>query len=317
MIAPETLLKMHPLEAVRAQIQEQVRAPLRASYLKIDKPISLGGLRTQVFATLDKKLAPVELWDRAGGFIFEYDRIDLAGFVAGMDLRLQSQLPTDSSDLLRALLLPAQIPVVNGDVTEATWTALGVAEVLAADESYRWVGSVDMVIGAQAIEITGLVRNTVLTIPFNAGFMSSSVIGSLVFALNMTNTGLPTVISPTMVTYELPEQIGADHDGDNTRVTLTFNGFPYVGSLTLVYQRRSFPRSFNKSIKLSGPQRLTTKALAIQLSEAMKCTITADDIADEALPTQTVGSRKKAVVNFNKASLAYVGSIFIEYNRTV
>lgn len=317
MIAPETLLKMHPLEAVRAQIQEQVRAPLKASHLKIDKPVSLGGLKTQVFATIDKKLAPVELWDRVGGFIFEYDRIDLGGFVAGLDLRLRSQLPTDSSDLLRALLRPAQIPVVNEDVTQATWTSLGAAEVMASDESFRWIGSVDFVITAQAIEIAGAVRNLTLTVPFTNDFKSSSVVGSLIFALNMTNTGMPVPAALTMVSYGLPEQVGADNEGDNTKLTLVFNGFPYTGELALVYQRRSFPRSFNKTIKLSGPQVLTTKALAIQLSEAMKCTITADDIADEPLPAQTVGSRKKAVVNFNKASLAYVGSILIEYNRTV
>lgn len=317
MIAPETLLKMHPLDAVRAQIQEQVRAPLKASHLKIDKPVSLGGLRTQVFATLDKKLAPVELWDRTGGFIFEYDRIDLGGFVDGMELRLRSQLPTNSSDLLRALLYSAQIPVVDTDVTEATWTSLGAAEVLAGDESYRWTGSVGFTIIAQAIEITGVIRNTILTVPFTSDFKSSSVVGSLIFALNMTNTGAPVPVVLTMVKYEEPVQVGADDEGGNTNLTLTFNGFPYTGVLKLVYQRRSFPRSFNRSIKLSGPQRLTTKALAIQLSEAMKCTITADDIADEALPTQAVGSRKKAVVNFNKASLAYVGSILIEYNRTV
>jgi hypothetical protein len=317
MIAPETLLRMHPLEAVRAQIQEQVRAPLKASHLKIDKPVSLGGLKTQVFATLDKKLAPVELWDRTGGFIFEYDRIDLAGFVNGMDVRLRSQLPTASTDLIRALLRPIQIPIVTGDITEAVWTTLGPAGILAADESYRWVGSAELVIASQSIEITSVVRNTVLTIPITDNFKSSSIVGSLIFSLNLTNTGLQTPVGLTMVTYGTPEQIGADNDGDNTRLILTFNGTPYMGDLALSYQRRSFPRSFIAPISLSGPQRVNAKALSSQLSEAMKCTITADDLADEPMPAQAIGSRSKMVVNFNKASLAYVGSILIEYNRTV
>lgn len=317
MIAPETLLKMHPLDAVRAQIQEQVRAPLKAIHLKIDKPVSLGGLRTQIFATIDKKRAPVELWDRTGGFMFEYDRLDLGNFVQGLDTVLPSQLPTASSDLLRALFSPREIILDDDDVVPAIYTQLGAAEILAAEESYRWVGGVTMTINGQALEITTLVRNKTFTLSFTSNFKSSTVLGDLIMHLNLSNPGLPKAVLASMVTIGLPEQVGADHDGDNTRVMLTFNGFPYVGSFYATYQRRSFPKTFRNALKIAGPALSNTAQLAGPLSGLMGCTITAADIVPELMPTQALNSKQKIAVNFHGNSLAYVGSILVEYNRTV
>lgn len=317
MIAPETLLKMHPLEAVRMQIQEKVRAPLKATHLNIAKPVSLGGLRTRVHATIDKKNAPVELWDRVGELVFEYDRLDLGSFTDGMDTFRSSQLPTASDELLRALLSPYDVVVDSKDVVPAIYTELGVAEIIAGDESYRWIGSMIMTISGQAFEITTLIRNTTFTLPFTASFNSSSVLTDLVLRLNLTNPGLPKAISTSMLTVDLPEQIGADDEGENTRLMLTFNGIPYLGSFPVIYQRRSFPKSFRYSIKLSGPQVGNATQLASLLSASMGCTITAADIASQALTVLPVGSKQEIAVNFHKDSLAYVGSILVEYSRTV
>lgn len=317
MIAPETLLKMHPLDAVRAQIQEQVRAPLQAIHLKIEKPVSLGGLRTQIFATIDKKRAPVELWDRTGGFMFEYDRLDLGNFVQGMNTALPSQLPTGSVDLLRALLNPRDIVVDDDDIVPAVYTQLGSAEIMAAEESYRWIGSMTMTINGQALEISTLVRNKTFTLSFTSNFKSSTVLGDLIMHLNLSNPGLPKAVLAAMVSIGLPEQMGADHDGDNTRVLLTFNGFPYVGSIYATYQRRSFPKTFRNAIKIAGGAISNTSQLAGPLSGLMGCTITAADIAPQPMPNQALNSKQKVSVNFHGESLAYVGSILVEYNRTV
>jgi len=317
MIAPETLLKMHPLDAVRAQIQEQVRAPLKASHLKIDKPVSLGGLRTQVFATIDKKRAPVELWDRTGGFVFEYDRLDLGSFIQGMDVDLASQLPTESDDLIRALLSPRDIVIADDDVVPAVYTQLGAAEIIAAEESYRWTGAMTLMIIGQALEILALVRNRSFTLPFTADYNSATVLGTLIMHLNLMNPGLPKAVQETMFAIGVPEQMGADHEGDNTRLLMTFDGFPYVGEFYVTYQRRSFPKTFRKSVKLSGPGLVNTAQMAAMLSASMGCTITVADIAPELVPTQAVGSKQKVAVNFHGSSLAYVGSILVEYNRTV
>lgn len=317
MIAPETLLKMHPLDAVRAQIQEQVRAPLQAIHLKIEKPVSLGGLRTQIFATIDKKRAPVELWDRTGGFMFEYDRLDLGNFVQGMNTALPSQLPTGSVDLLRALLSPRDIVVDDDDIAPAVYTQLGSAEIMAAEESYRWIGSMTMTINGQALEISTLVRNKTFTLSFTSNFKSSTVLGDLIMHLNLSNPGLPKAVLAAMVSIGLPEQMGADHDGDNTRVLLTFNGFPYVGSIYATYQRRSFPKTFRNAIKIAGGAISNTSQLAGPLSGLMGCTITAADIAPQPMPNQALNNKQKVSVNFHGESLAYVGSILVEYNRTV
>lgn len=316
MIAPETLLKMHPLDAVRAQIQEKVRAPLKAIHLKIDKPVSLGGTRTQVFATIDKKRAPVELWDRTGGYLFEYDRFDLTAFTDGMNKSLFSQLPTTSADLLEALFRPREIVVEDDDVVPAIFTELGNSELLAHEESYRWIGGITAIISAQALEITLLIRNKALTLPFNAEFKSSSIKAKILTYLNLSNPGLPKELVGSMATLGVPEQVGPDHDGDNTRLQVIFNGIPYVGVLYVTYQRRSFPKTFKNALKISGAQLANTSLLATQLSGLMGCVITDADIANEVMPPQAVGSKQKMAVNFNEASLAYVGSILIEYTRT-
>ena len=317
MIPPETLLRMPPLEAVRAQIEENLKAPLKASHLKIGKPVSIGGLKTEVLATIDKSTAPVELWDRVGGYIFRYDRLDLTAFTEGLSKNIPSQLPVDATSLLGAILGPFGIPIVADDLVPAVYTSLGNNDLLANEFSYRWVGTMVATINAQALEIAALVKNRTFTFMYNKQYNSAGIKSNIVMQINLANPGLAKPILGSMFSMSAPVQSGPDHDGDNTTITLTFSGQPYVGAFDIKYQRRSFPKTFRWPVKLTGAVPTDTSKWATALSAQMGCTITANDIRPEPVPTTAVGAKQKVAVNFDSTSLAYVGSILVEYTRTI
>jgi len=316
MIAPESLLRMHPLDALRAQIGERLKAPLQASYLKIDPPKTVSGVKTSVQVSIDKSKAPIDLWDRVGTFHFEYDRIDLTAFTSGLNKTVRSSLPVTPQALLSKLFYLYGIPIIDSDLVDARYTTLGSADVIAADESYRWVGDTQLTIAMLGIEILGLIMVNTFTFSFTADWRSADVKNRITTHLNLGNSAsLPTAVVASMFTLGTPVVNGPESAGNNTKIKLTFNGSPYEGSVDVVYGRRSFPDTFRWPVKITNPV-IDTSALAPTLSTKLGCLITSGDLKAEPIPAVSVGQKVSFPVHFKETSLAYVGSILIEYTRT-
>lgn len=316
MIAPESLLRMHPLDALRAQIGERLKAPLQASYLKIEAPKAVSGVKTSVKVSIDKSKAPLDLWDRVGSFEFEYDRIDLNSFTSGLNKTVKAALPVTPQALLSNVFYLYGIPVIDSDLVDARYTTLGSADVIAADESYRWVGDVELTIAMLGIEILGLVMVNTFTFSFTADYRSADVKNRITTHFNLANSAsLPTAVLPAMFTLGNPVVNNAEGEGDNTKIKLTFNGSPYIGSVDVIYGRRSFPDTFRWPVEITTPV-IDTSALAPTLSTKLGCLITSGDLKAEPIPVVSVGQTVSFPVHFKETSLAYVGSILIEYTRT-
>lgn len=314
MIAPETLLKMHPIDALRAQMGELLKPPLKAKHLKIENPISLGGVRTSVLVTLDKSKAPIDLWDRAGTFTFEYDRIDLAAFTADLPMRVKAQLPVTPQSLLTNVLYPFRIPVVATDLVDAQYTSLGNVSLLAAEESYRWVGEVGCLIEQLGIDIPNLILVSTFTFSFSPEFRSADIKNRLSVQLNLSNaSALPVPVNTSMFTISDPVEAAPSDYGDNTSIIMTFNGAPYVGAVEVRYGRRSFQKTFRWPVKLSGTRPTNMTGLAARLSTALGCVIATTDIQSEPFPSVQVGQTLKFPVTFRSSSLAYVGSVLVDF----
>lgn len=316
MIAPELLYRMHPEDALKAMIDEHLKRPLKAGYLKLGEAKSLGGLKTSVEVSVDKSIAPVELWERSGTFVFEYNRTNLGAFTQGIDKSIRTALPIQSEHILGGILAPFRIPVDKLDVVPATYTGLGPVTIEADDLSYRWVGQMSATLLIRYIEIAKLITVKHLIIPFDSQFKSSSIKARIALYLNLANA---SVFVPTLGTgmFDIgtPKVNGSTVDKDNTLLPLTFNGTPYTGTFDVSYQRRSFD-TFRKPPTLTGGPLTDKQQLSALLSVQMGCEITAADIRSEAFPTLAVGATQDVLVSFATTSLAYVGSFLVKYRRT-
>lgn len=316
-IAPETLLKMHPLDALRAQIGEKLKAPLKATHLKIESPVSLGGVNTSVKVSIDKSKAPVSLWDRVGTFTFEYQRINLPAFLSGVNLSVAAEIPSTPKDLMGNLFWPYRIPISETDFVEDSYDQLGTVAIISSADSYRWVGEVDCVIARLGLEIAGRILVNTLTLSHTDAFISLNIKNQIATHLNLMNAAsLAEPIQSNMFTISQVTENGPQDAGDNTALLLTFNGVPYIGALTVYYGRRSWPLTFRRPVKFGGPGYANMTQLAALLSTQMGCVIAATDIKPTAMPSIIVGAKATFPVTFANNSLAYCGAILVEYTRT-
>jgi len=308
---------MHPLDAVRTMITDQIKTPLKSSYLKVETPVSLGGVSTSVNVSLDKSRAPVSLWDRIDPVTFTYDRLDLSTFTSGLSLAVAAELPSTPSVLMNNLFYKCGIKNGSSDFVTASYTTLGKATVFASPDSWRWVGEIDCSIIQLGLEIAGRVLVNYLTFSWTSDFTSANVKNQIATHLNLMNANsLADAITANMFTVNALSENGPQDAGDNTSAVLTFNGSPYVGSLTIYYGRRSWPLTFKHPIVMSGPAVTLTPELATQISTQMGCTITAADIQSESVPSGAVGDTETFPIIFAASSLAFVGAILVKYTRT-
>lgn len=316
-MAPETLLTMHPLDALRAQIAELLKAPLKSTYLKIEKPVSLGGLRTSVQVSIDKSKAPLALWDRVDSHTFEYSRLDLGTFTSGLNKTVKTTLPLSPEAILRNVFYPYSIPIANNDLVPALYTDYGSADVIAADESWRWVGETTIILTTLGIAITDVLVIDHFTLSFTAEFNSADIKNRLTSYINFANaSSMPVPLNTQMFALGSPVVNGPDSAGDNTAIKLTFNGTPYIGEFTVYYARRSFPKTFSSPVRLKGYQLSNTSQLAAAISDELGCNIETSDIKPEQFPTIANGAKAKLAVNFADSSLAFVGSVLVEYTKS-
>lgn len=318
MIAPESLLRMYPLDALRAQIGEVLSPPLKPIHLRISEPISLGGLRTVVTFSVDKAIAPVDFWGVSGECEFEYDRLHLSSFTQGLDMDLSTALPAAAYQVLGSLLDKFRIPVVQEDIEEADFTSLGNVTLLASPKSYRWVGEVQARLVQRLYDITKLISVNKFTPPFTADFKTIDFKRIITQYLNIANaSSLPVQLHGGMYEMGVPVEVGPHDKGDNTKVTLTFLDDPYVGEVDVIYGRRSFTKTYRFPEKVEGGPISTTRELASVLSARMGCSIASVDLLATPVDPMQIGETRRLIVGFAPTSPVYVGEIWIDYTRTL
>ncbi|MNF86369.1 hypothetical protein D3C84_688020 [compost metagenome] len=215
------------------------------------------------------------------------------------------------------LFWPFKVPIGETDFIDDTFTQLGTASVIAAADSYRWVGEADCVIARLGLEIAGRILVNTLTLSHTDAFISLNIKNQIAMHLNLMNAAsLNTPIQSNMFTISQVSENGPQDAGDNTALLLTFNGVPYIGALTVYYGRRSWPLTFRRPVKFGGPGYANMTQLAALLSTQMGCAITAADIKPASMPTLAVGAKASFPVTFANNSLAYCGAILVEYTRT-
>ena len=317
MIAPELLFRMHPEDALRAMIGEKLRAPLQAHHLRLSKPRVVSGVKTEVDVTIDKGMAPVELWERTNSFTFTYDRVDMGAFTSTIPKSINTDVPVDVEDIFRGLLSPYKIPVDTNDVIPATFVRVGAVTIDADELSYRWTGSMAATLVQRLIQIDNLLLVKKYALPFDNSFNSSAVKSRLAMHINLANaSALRIPITAAMFSVSTIAAVGPVDRAENTRVGLIFNDNPYKGQVEVFYQRRSFEDSFRWPKEVAGPQYGNYQQLAGQLSIQMGCEILASDLLSDDFPPVAVGAEQLISVPFAPSSLAYVGSVLIKYRRT-
>jgi len=317
MIAPETLLRMYPLDALRAQLGEVLKQPLLATHLRIEKPKAVDGVRTSVTVSVDKSRAPVELWGIVGEQEFFYNRLDLTSFLQGMTKAVKTSLPAQAWQVLGTILQKAGIPVGEDDVVEDTFTQLGAARLIASPDSYRWVGEFSAMLNYALFHIEKMILVQTYGFPHTESFKSADFKRLLTQSLNMANAlSLQIPLTSTMYSLGTPVVNGLPEAGDNTQLTLTFSGLPYIGSVDIYYARRAFEKTSRFPVALSGGALTNTQTLAAALSAALGCTIGTADLASQVITPVQVGETRLLAVGFAPTSLCYVGEVWVNYTRT-
>lgn len=317
MIVPERLLKMLPLDALVAQLDDNLVPPLRGSHLRIGEPVAVDRLRTAITAQVVRDRAIVDMWGKVGEVDFEFTRLDLGVFGETLPRIVKPEFPVTARQLLQTVLSPYGIPVADDDVVEAVYTGVGLVTIYASDKSYRWVGELLIEIQRQELDIAKLITVSWFTPSFTAAWNSNSVKQTLTSYLNaLNNNTLPRVITNAMYTLSTPAENGSFDAGDNTKISLTFSGNPYSGRFDVTYMRRSFQDTYRRPVELSGNNPGNTRALSSMISAQMGCLIAPADIFQETIPPMRVGESRLIKVSFAPESLAYVGEVMIQYSRT-
>lgn len=315
MITTEALLRMEAEAALRLQIDSALKRPLTERALTIDTLREDSGIWTWADCSLNKAKTPVSLWGLVGQPSFRYQRITTHDFFQGVDKRVRVGFPASTEVIFRAFLRRWGIPLSGYEVNGSDVTGPGSLTVIPSDRSFRWYGPIDLIAELLTLDINDHIRASRFAPTLHSQYSSDTLLDELIVWLNQSPTNL--LLEP--ITRDMFDVSGIEvndrnDSSSNTRLTLSFNGTPYVGDLDLLYGRQSFPKTYAYPIPVSYPQG-TTGELADILSDHLGCQITTQDILDEPLPAIGIHRTDLCLVQFRPESLGYVGEIWVEYTR--
>lgn len=319
MITQETLLRMDSIAALKAMAIDIFDSDFDQEWLEVfDVSASSIGEPTKTLATVffNGAYAPTKAV-AIEPLQFYYDRLHLSDFFEGVDKNVAHRMGATALDIMRDFALEYRIPFRESDVVNALYTDFGSIVIQAGAKSPRWIGSIILNSSEYVPDINEFISVREYNFPFDGHFSSSRVREKLATYINLHHSDrLPILLIPDMFSIDVERLVSiAPNDSiHNTRVILPFTS-GYGGELEVVYSRRSFPKTYRWPVKLYGSGGISVENLLIKLSDSIGVYIAPDDVELVSVPTLAVGETKVFHIPFKPSSLAFVGEIWVEYER--
>lgn len=318
MLAPEKLLRVKPLQAIKEMLSE--RWPGSKPEWFVIK--SMRGSRASddfiVTVRLSNLYVPLDIRHRHHvDFEYTFTKLDISmlNYKGPIVLPISSIKTTPPLiDLLGDYFLPyggfkfdetdfegIHDPVIPG--TKTLETDLG---------SYRWSGTLDVDIVVVNEPIGKYLLRTDCVLDHTVIFSVSSLQLMLTNALNEINIGLlPLPLYPEWVVLDTEsiESVGNESDQLNTKINISLDsyGSPYEGNVTITYGRKSFYMTYNRPVVIAA--NVTSNASVLELINT-KCGAAVDLVEIEWPVTRPSGRHPLPIVS---SSIAHVGHIWVIY----
>lgn len=319
MSTPESLLKMESLEAVKQVLLDNLPAWVNKEWLVVenirpkDAPFSKDALAEMTFSSF---YAPPAISAKfKDPLTFQFSRLDLSEFLAGVDKTVKFKGMVSSVDILSRLLAKHEIPVSPADVELFTTEAAGDYVITAPSSSPRWVGSIALQLVREAYLLKEFFSNTAIYIPFSPSFRSDDFLKVLLKAIENHNSSYeePYTLRPEDFRItEGPTVIEPDDTGLNTKITLTGVGGDFTGSMEFIYQRKSYTPTYRHAVKVATGGTPTREQVLDAINFKYDTGLVEGDIANwDSLPAHLVEKGVYRLITVDD-SLTTVGDIYVE-----
>lgn len=320
MSTPESLLKMDSLEAVKQVLIDNLPAWVQRDWLVIEN------IRPKATATAKETLAemtfssfyapPAISAKFKDPLTFQFDRLSLATFLAGVDKKVKFKGSVSAVDILSRLLAKHDIPVSALDVVNFTTEAAGSYVINASATSPRWVGSVSLELVRDAYLLQEFFYNTELFIPFAPSFRSDDFLKVLLKAIENHNSSYEEPYTLKAEDFRItagPTSITPDDNGVNTKITLQGVGGDFTGSMDFTYQRKSYTDTYRWPVVVATGGVITRAKVLDAINFKYDTGLVEGDVSNWAtLPSSHREPEIFRLTTFAN-SLTTVGDIYVQF----
>jgi hypothetical protein len=319
MSTPESLLKMDSLDAVKQVLLDNLPAWVKKEWLVVEgirpkgAPFPKDALAEMTFSSF---YAPPAISAKfKDPLTFQFRRLDLSEFLAGVDKTVKFKGLVSSVDILSRLLAKHDIPVSQADVDFFMTEAAGEYVITAPSTSPRWVGSIALQLVREAYLLKEFFSNAAIYIPFSPSFRSDDFLKVLLKAIENHNSSYeePYKLRPEDFRITAgPTVIEPDDTGLNTKITLTGIGGDFTGSMDFIYQRKSYTPTYRHAVKVATGGTPTREKVLDAINFKYDTGLVESDIANwDSLPASIVEKGTYRLITVPD-SLTTVGDIYVE-----
>lgn len=320
MSTPESLLKMDSLEAVKQVLIDNLPAWVQRDWLTIENirpKASATAKETLAEMTFSSFYAPPAISAKfKDPLTFQFDRLSLATFLAGVDKKVKFKGSVSAVDILSRLLAKYDIPVSALDVVNFTTETAGSYVINASATSPRWVGSVSLELVRDAYLLQEFFNNTDLFIPFAPSFRSDDFLKVLLKAIENHNSSYEEPYTLKAEDFRItagPTSITPDDNGVNTRITLTGVGGDFTGSMDFTYQRKSYTSTYRWPVVVATGGVITRAKVLDAINFKFDTGLVETDVSNWAtLPATHREDEVHRLTTFPN-SLTTVGDIYVKF----
>lgn len=318
MIGVDELIKLKPREALYRLGEDILATQYKDLKLKIDwftpgPPLQVrDDLYTKVTFFLDRAKCPVEYWDKFHSFNIFYNRLDIKEY--GVIDYIKTNLPVSTSRLLEIMFARMDVGYEDRDfIRDNRINNPGVATLKVSDDSYRWMGEVNLKILGYVRSLKDIIKANPIVPNYTDNYSSSSIIRNIVTHLNRTDsTQDPVKLSIADLKFGDPITNGPNKSAVNTKIQVEAFQGDFTDSDYLYYMRRHFDYTWGDPIEIEdSPDFIRQRDLLPYLSNKLNCIITSEDIYDKQINRLA----KLFTIDFREESLAYVGGITVYLSK--
>lgn len=319
MSTPESLLKIDSLEAVKQILLDNLPSWVKKEWLVVENirpsgaPLSKETLADMTFSSF---YAPPAISAKfKDPLTFQFQRLNLSEFLAGVDKKVKFKGVVSSVDILSRLLVKYGIPVTESDVELFTTEVAGSYVITAPSTSPRWVGSIALQLIREAYLLKEFFKNSNIYIPFAPSFRSDDFLTVLLKAIQNTNSSFDEPYTLRAEDFRItsgPNVVTADDTGLNTTITLTGVGGDFTGSMDFTYQRKSYTDTYRHAVTVATGGVVTRAKVLDAINFKFDTGLVEQDISNwESLPARLDNEAVYRLTTVSN-SLTTVGDIYVE-----
>lgn len=265
--------------------------------------------------SIDRSSAHISVWPYEGEVAIKYRRVKLSDLISRYGDVVRHDLPASRRQIMAAYFSSRGLhdradQIKDGPVLTYT------DHLFEVDGSpFLLEGSCALVVKPIQRALAAVVRNTKVDGFRLTSHLSQSAKALLVSQIQTGNSAtLPNPLNPALISMGDPVVLnGYRYDNTAIRVTAVGDDF-YQGSVDITYSRYDFGWvTGGNQVEVSGPRTPTLQYILQQVSAITGVSIAAGDVVSRTFPTQAAGTVSTYTIEFDPASVKFVGELTVDY----